>query len=117
MDIQDLLPSIIATGAVGSLWFLIRSSVKSLKAEVKEELQKVWKEFSNVKDHFMRESTHQLVCGKNALEIEKLFKKCLNETKDAIFTKLREMEKEENEKIKIVQKEMEKQINNIANHE
>ena len=93
MQIQDWLPTVIATGALGSFWFLIRSNLKSLKTDFKEEIQKVHEEINKIKDTYMEEEKHQLICGKSALEIEKMFKGCLDEMKNAIFSKLREFEK------------------------
>ncbi len=93
MNIQNWLPTVIATGALGGFWFLIRSHLNNLKADRKEEIQKVNQEIETIKDIYMAEEKHELLCSKRALEIEKVFKGCMDKMKDAIFEKLREFEK------------------------
>lgn len=89
MEIKDWLPTLITTGALGVVWFFMRRMVADLQAEIKE----MKKEINNIKDTYIDQEKHALICGKSALEIERLFTKCLNQTKDAIFTKLRDFEK------------------------
>ena len=91
-EIQDWLPTIIATGALGAFWFLIRSSVANLRGDIKDEFKKLWAEISLIKHDYLEEEKHSLICGKSSLEIEKLFKECLTEFKDAVFSKLRDFE-------------------------
>lgn len=96
MEIRDWLPSLIAAGSLGFIWFLIRMDLKSMKVSLKEDLTKVWQEVATIKDSYLEEDKHRLICGKSALEIERLFKECLNRHKDEIFEKLRGLEKKLN---------------------
>ena len=103
MDILQWIPTMIATGALAGFWYIIkryleryeRSQVK-FEATIKEEMIKVWKEIHEIRRDYMTEEKHILICGKSALEIEKMFKECLGNTKDAIFEKLREFERKLN---------------------
>jgi len=109
MDILQWMPTMIATGALAGFWYVIkryleryeRSQMK-FEATIKEEMGKVWKEIHGIRRDYMTEEKHVLICGKSALEIEKMFKECLGITKDAIFTKLGEFDmelKRENDKM------------------
>ena len=92
-SIKEWLPTIVACGALGVVWILIRRMVADLKNDLISRLTTMQSEINSIKDTYMEEEKHALICGKSALEIEKLFTKCLNATKDAIFAKLREIEK------------------------
>jgi sugar-specific transcriptional regulator TrmB len=98
MDLKSWLPTIIAAGALVSVWILIRRMVADLKADLVEKLKTMQREINYIKETYIDAEKHALICGKSSLEIEKLFKECLNEVKDAIFNKIREFEKKLNEK-------------------
>lgn len=89
---EKWIPSLIAAGALGAFYFLIRATVSNLRTDLKEELKSVWKELSNIKDRYLEVEKHTLICGKSALEIEKLFKNCLEKQNNEIFSKLRQFE-------------------------
>jgi len=87
------LPTIVAAGALAVIWFYLRSAVQNLRAETKEELLKMHQEINFVKDNYIDKDSHVLICRNNALETKAFFNQSFTELKDAIFGKIRELEK------------------------
>lgn len=87
------LPTIIALGALGVIWFYLRSAVQNLRAETKEELLKMHKRLNEFEDGYVSKDSHVLICRNNTLEIKAFFNQSFTELKDAIFGKIRDLEK------------------------
>jgi sugar-specific transcriptional regulator TrmB len=89
MEFIDWLPTAIAAGALVSFYVLVRRLVTDLKTDLFERLKQMDKKIKLIEETYVDAEKHALICGMSRLEIEKLFKECLNEVKDAIFTKIR----------------------------
>jgi hypothetical protein len=95
-----IIASAVSTGAVALVYFLIRRMVLDVKEDtgkkvdsinsiLSEKFERVWVTIDSIRENYMEARTHELVCGKNALEIEKLFKGCLKNFEDNMFEKMR----------------------------
>lgn len=83
--IEAWVPTIVSGGALGLVYFGIRSQRKELKNEVdgvKEEL----------KENYLETNDHTLLCENASLKINKHLTKELSGLKDDIFVRLRELE-------------------------
>jgi hypothetical protein len=89
MKLENWIPSIIAVGALGTIWFWLRKAID----DIKEQVKLMNAEILRMKCVYLEEEKHVLICHANVLEIEKAFKKCFDEYKDSIFTKFRDLEK------------------------
>lgn len=119
---QQWIPSAVASavsaGAVALVYFLVRRMVLDVKADTALKVEsvlksingkfvEVWTTMDTIRDKYMEEKTHELICGKNALELEKLFKDCLKRHDDAIFDHIREYNREMQEKMDKLSKSIE----------
>jgi hypothetical protein len=95
---KEWIPTMIATGALGAFWLLIRWNITELKKTIAEELHKLTNDISRIRDEYVPKDMHTLICGKSSLEIERLFKACMNQMKDEIFEHLRKFEDKINNK-------------------
>jgi hypothetical protein len=73
-------------------------------SRMEASLRDVWKSIDNVRDQYMEEKTHDLLCARNTLEIEKMFKECLKLHADDIFKQLRVQREHMEERINDVLK-------------
>jgi hypothetical protein len=62
-----------------------------MKKAISEKTDRLWDAVNRIRDNYLEEEKHMLICGKNALEIEKLFTERFKAHEDAIFEHLREM--------------------------
>jgi hypothetical protein len=110
---SDWLPAIVASGvtsgAIGFVYYLIRRMIEVWQAfdALKEsrfkdrlepsEIQKKVDDNVNalnnkiefIRDSYMTKETHDLVCGKTGLELERMFSKCLKKFEDNMFNEIR----------------------------
>ena len=112
-----IIASAVSTGAIGLVYFLIRRMVldfkmdtgvkiDSIKSIVSEKVERIWHTIDKVRDEYMEEEKHELICGKGKLEIEKVFSKCLKSFEDNMFEHIRnhkaELTRQMNEVLKQV---------------
>ena len=79
--IEAWLPTIVAAGALGLVWFGIRSQRKELKNDV-----------DSIKETFLMKESHTLLCENASLKINEHLTQELTGLKDSIFRKLRDIE-------------------------
>lgn len=78
------IPSMIAVGALGLVWWGIRSG--------QAELTKKVDDMEDEQDEFLTEDNHTLLCENATLKVEAHITKELVSLKDEIFGKLRDIE-------------------------
>lgn len=82
MSFETWLPTIVAGGALGLVWFGFRTQKKELKDDVKM-----------VKETYLKEETHGLLCENTSLKINEHLTKEMTKLKDEVFGKFRDLEK------------------------
>ena len=100
---EQLIPTVIATSALGLLWYYIRTSIKENKVIIKDfknesdlrdaklELRMESSE-KEIAEKFLTKEDHARICKIDSLEMQQYFTEELTQLKDEIFKKLRELE-------------------------
>ena len=90
-----LISAGISTGALMIVYWLIRRMVLDFKEDFKKILEdktdKLWTAVDFIRNHYLLEDKHSLICGKTALELEKMFEQKFKEHEDSVFERLREI--------------------------
>ena len=76
--IEQWLPTMVAAGALGLVWFGIRAQKKEVKDDV-----------DNIKEVYLKKNDHGLLCENAALKVNQHLTEELTNLKDAIFGELR----------------------------
>lgn len=87
--IEAWLPTIVAAGALGLVWFGIRSQKKELKTDVDD----VKDDVDDVKETFLKKDEHELRCENASLKVNKHLTAELTLLKNDIFSRFRSLEK------------------------
>jgi len=56
---------------------------------VDDNISAITGKIDRMRDEYMTKETHSLICGKNWLELEKMFNKCLKKFEDNMFKEMR----------------------------
>ena len=94
-DIVNWIPTIVAVGAVGSLYFVIRKMISDFKSETKETLKMQDEKIEKTKDSlekYMETSQHVVICELNTLKVITKVNEELTQWKDETFKFFREFE-------------------------
>lgn len=117
---QQWWPAVVASavsgGAIALVYFLIRRMVIDIKEDtsakmdsvlgrVDDKIVKVWQTIDQIRADYMAKDTHDLICGKERLEIEKIFSGCLKKFEDNIFSHMRKNREEIESRVKSQVKE------------
>ena len=86
--IEAWLPTIVAAGALGLVWFGIRSQ----KKELKDDVDDVKDDVDDVRKTYLNKDSHSLLCENASLKINEHLTTELASLKDSIFGKLRGIE-------------------------
>ena len=90
-----LISAGISTGALVVVYWLIRRMVLDLQENFKrilnDKTDKLWTAVDFIRNHYLLEDKHSLICGKTALELEKMFEQKFKSHEDSIFERLREI--------------------------
>lgn len=85
----------ISTGAIAIVYWLIRRMIIDFKSEMEKALTnktvELWSAVNSIRERYLEEEKHKLICGKNGLEIEKMFEQKFKEHENAVFKQLREI--------------------------
>jgi len=86
------IPTVVAVGALGLHWFIIRSMLQTHKKENAEKMDSLQKQIQAIQGEYMPVATHQLLCENNTLKIKQHFNDALEALKDDVFEYLRKIE-------------------------
>ena len=92
--IEQWVPTIVCAGALGLVWFGIRSQ----KKELKDDMDDVKEGVDDVRKTYLNKDSHSLLCENASLKINEHLTTELIGLKDSIFAKLRDIEKTIKEK-------------------
>ena len=101
--LQAWIPSMVAVGALGLHWFVVRSMLTGHKKDLKERIMAledqlqgqvatIEAQLKSIKTEFMPTAQHLLVCENNTLKIREFFQHEIGQLKDDIFKYLRKIE-------------------------
>ena len=101
-DLVDWVPTIVAVGAVGSLYFVIRKMISDFKIEIKEKItmqdEKIEKTGKELEE-YMKTSEHVVICELNTLKVITEFNKSMVQWKDETFKFFRDFESKFEDKL------------------
>ena len=83
MDMDGWFPSLVSAGALGLIWFGIRTSNKKL-ADRQDQVEQA----------YLKEEKHVLLCEVQRLQIKEIFNKEMTSFKDDFFNELRTLKEE-----------------------
>lgn len=101
-DIANWLPSIVAAGAVGTVYFLIRKMFSDFKTGIEEKIKMQDQKINETKEElkeYMKVDRHATLCELNTLKVIAGFNKELGKWKDETFSFFREFESKFEDKL------------------
>ena len=94
-DIVNWIPSAVAVGAIGSLYFIIRKMINDSKTETKDKLMEQDEKIEKVEEElgkYMEIDRHATLCELNTLKVITKFNEELTAWKDETFKFFRNFE-------------------------